>query len=423
MLGAGLFRDKNALELDRLSVEVLGRSSEIKNLRRTLSGIDQGFLPKLVSVYGLPGSGKTLVARKICEEYAKKFSDRFRFVYVNLGEVKTVFSCANKLLVALGGVWKPGKSGLDGVMEDFWRKILEWKGEIPRFMLIVLDEADNLFMDKRSDPSGFLYRLVRNEERLEGSGIKLSLITISNQLITEIWELDARVRSSIGFEEVLFTPYSIQELYDILSERCREAFNPDIVDPDVIKECAAYTGEESRDVRKMLEVMRLCGEIAENENAKKVEMKHYNKIVKFLSQDHDILKISGLPQTHLILLGALAWELEVEGKPTLTSKRLYDLYHYNQVESGAGNVALSYRRISGVLKELEVMNLIGSRNIFKGRGGQSSEIWLKISAQSVLNFTNPLWREAKQRLEEQEKKRQELQQNMNERKRKRKRYR
>jgi cell division control protein 6 len=265
-----LFNDKSALELDRLNVEVLGRSRQIKYLRGILSGIEQGFLPKLVSVYGLPGSGKTLVTRKVCQEYEKKFFDRFRFIYVNLGEAKTVFSCANKLLVAMGGVWRTGKSGLDLVVEEFWSKVLGWKGESPRFMLVALDEADNLFMDRRGNPSGFLYRLVRNEEKLEGSGIKLSLITISNQLITEIWELDARVRSSIGFEEVLFKPYTIQELHDILVERCKEAFNPDVVDPEVIKGCASYTGEESRDVRKMLEIMRFCGEVAEKENDEKV---------------------------------------------------------------------------------------------------------------------------------------------------------
>jgi hypothetical protein len=126
-----------------------------------------------------------------------------------------------------------------------------------------------------------------------------------------------------------------------------------------------------------------------------------------------------LPETHLILLRSLAWELEVEGNPVLTLRHLYDLYHYDRVESGAGMVALSYRRISGILKELEVMKLIGSRNVFKGRGGQGSEIWLKISAQSVLNYINPLWREAKKHLEEQEKRRQEEQQYLSEKKRKR----
>ena len=102
---------------------------------------------------------------------------------MNLGEGRTVFGCANRLLVAVGGLSRTGRVGLDGVMDGFWARVLEWRSGQRKFLLVVLDEADRPFMDERGDPSGFLYRFVHSQDRLEGSGISLSLLTISNSPI------------------------------------------------------------------------------------------------------------------------------------------------------------------------------------------------------------------------------------------------
>ena len=61
----------------------------------------------------------------------------------------------------------------------------------------------------------------------------------------------------------------------------------------------------------------------------------------------------------------------------------------------AKKTAPSYRRISGVLKEMEVTNLIGVRDVSRGRGGRSNEIWLKIPPHAVLENARIDWRRAK----------------------------
>ena len=61
----------------------------------------------------------------------------------------------------------------------------------------------------------------------------------------------------------------------------------------------------------------------------------------------------------------------------------------------AKKTAPSYRRISGVLKEMEVTNLIGVRDVSRGRGGRSNEVWLKIPAHAVLENARIDWRRAK----------------------------
>ena len=396
-----IFRDKSALEFDRLDVDVVCRAPEVGRLRDILSGVDSGFLPGLISVYGPPGNGKTLVVRKVCEEFEKSHG-KFRFLYVNLGEARTVFGCANRLVSALGGRWMHGRYGLDGVMEKFWRRILEWKGEGNRFILIVLDEADHLFLNERDDPSGFLYRLVRSKNRLEGSGINLSLLTISNKPLSDVWELDARVRSSMGSEEIIFIPYTMKELKEILNNRVAAAFRKNAFDPEVI-DALVMNRSQVIDVRKMYELLRLCGEIADGNNVRKVRMKHYERALAIMNQDHNMILISRLPYAHQTLLKWLGWTNVVQNEETARVSRLYNLYCDEQILWGDGREILSYRRVAGVLKELEVMDIIGSRTMSRGRGGRMNEVWLKIPGETVMDFTFPKWRMMKDYLERKKK--------------------
>jgi len=397
-----IFRDKSALEFDRLDVDVVCRESEVGRLRDILSDVDSGFLPGLISVYGPPGNGKTLVVRKVCEEFEESQGGKFRVLYVNLGEARTVFGCGNRLVSALGGRWMHGRHGLDGVMEEFWRRIRDWEGDGKRFILIVLDEADHLFLDERGDPSGFLYRLVRSKNRLEGSGINLSLLTISNKPLSDVWELDARVRSSMGSEEIIFTPYSTEELKEILNNRIAAAFRKNAFDPEVI-DALVLNRSQVIDVRKMYELLRLCGEVADANNVRKVRMKHYERALAIMNQDHNLILISRLPYPHQHLLKWLGWTNVVQSEETARVSRLYTLYVDEQIGWGDGREILSYRRVAGVLKELEVMDIIGSRTTSRGRGGRMNEVWLKIPGETVMDFTCPKWKIMKDYLERKKK--------------------
>jgi len=50
---------------------------------------------------------------------------------------------------------------------------------------------------------------------------------------------------------------------------------------------------------------------------------------------------------------------------------------------------------TGVLKELEVMNLIGGRTVSRGRGGCSSEVCLKVPARTILEYLGIDWKRIK----------------------------
>jgi cell division control protein 6 len=262
-------------------------------------------------------------------------------------------------------------------MDAFWSKIMEWKSEEKRFLLLCFDEVDMFFSNLRSDPSGFLYQLVRNEDRLEGMNITVSLITISNNPIWDYWDLDVRVKSSMGVEELFFQPYSKEELEKILFNRIHSAFHPGVVDEMVIKRIVEYTAEQSGDVRRMVDLLRMCGDIAWEDKSEKMVKEHVDKAIKRMESDYYKKLLGKLPNIQQFLLIAMAMLLK-EGTETLSINEVFTFY-----QQMFGEQRVGYRRISGILKEMEVSNLIGGRNISKGQVGYSREVWLKIPAQFI----------------------------------------
>jgi hypothetical protein len=99
----------------------------------------------------------------------------------------------------------------------------------------------------------------------------------------------------------------------------------------------------------------------------------------------------------------LGWTKVVQYEETATVSRLYNLYVDEQKGWDDGREILSYRRVSGVLKELEVMDIIGSRTVSRGRSGRMNEVWLKIPGETVMDFTYPKWRMMKNYLEKKKK--------------------
>jgi cell division control protein 6 len=118
-------------------------------------------------------------------------------------------------------------------------------------LLVALDEIDALI--KHSADDSLLYELTRINENLNASWI--SLVGISNDLHFKEF-LDPRVLSSLSEEEVVFRPYLADELFDILQERAKLAFQQRVLDDNSIRLCAALAAGEHGDARRALDLLR-----------------------------------------------------------------------------------------------------------------------------------------------------------------------
>jgi Cdc6-like AAA superfamily ATPase len=96
--------------------------------------------------------------------------------------------------------------------------------------------------------------------------------------------VEPRIRSSLDIEEIEFKRYTLQEMKDILTERCRDAFRPGILEEGVILLCANHAVQRGGDVRLGLECLRKSARICENENENKITVKYVKEVLKDVKQ-------------------------------------------------------------------------------------------------------------------------------------------
>ena len=170
-----------------------------------------------------------------------------------------------------------------------------------------------------------------------------------------------RVMSSLRDREIVFPPYNAEQLSDILQERSRLSFDKGVLDDDVIPLCSAMAAKEEGDARYALDLLRTAGELADEKDS---EIIHGNFVREAKDRiEHNKITdiIITLPTQQQRVLEALL-NLTKENKE-ITSGKLYDAYKL--VSKGD---SVTYRRIFDFINELEMLGIISTNTISRGRG-------------------------------------------------------
>jgi cell division control protein 6 len=233
-------------------------------------------------------------------------------------------------------------------------------------LVIVLDEIDKL-VKKSGDE--ILYNLTRINADLKAS--KVSMIGISNDLSFKDF-LDPRVLSSLSEEEIVFPPYNAPQLCDILQQRAEGAFVEGALEPGVIPLCAALAAQEHGDARRALDLLRISGELADREDAQKVTEQNVRMAQAKIENDSMIECISTLPtQSKAILYSMLL--LEQDGRSIFTSGEVFGIYQ--QIAPHIDLDILTHRRVTDLISELNMLGVINTRVVSRGRYGRTKEMW------------------------------------------------
>ena len=371
-----LFQNKGVLQVKYTPESIPHRDRQIKQIASVLAPILRGERSSNLFVYGKTGTGKTLSIQYIRDELMKKAEENgveIRFEYLNC-KLKKVADTEYRILAALikqlGG--SIPATGLP--TDQVYLRFVDLIDQRKQLLIFIFDEIDQA-VKKISD--GFLYSLTRLNSEL--SNAQISIIGISND-VTFLENIDPRVRSSLGEEEFVFPPYNALQLQDILNERCKIAFKKGVVGEGVIAKCAAYAAREHGDARRALDLLRVAGELCEREGKKKVGVGYIDLANKKIERDKILDIVESEPKQFQLVLYSII-QLTKQNKKERSPKRFFtgDVYDYYQGVCGKTKTeALTQRRISDILAEIDMLGLINARVISKGRHGRTREIALSI---------------------------------------------
>jgi cell division control protein 6 len=372
--GGQIFKDRNLLRHDYVPTSLPHREEQIRRLGSVLAPALSKERVSNIFAYGKTGTGKTIVARFVLDRLQKKARDYGRAVdtsYVNCRLSGTNYRVIADLCRALGQE-VPFTGLAVGELLDRLRDALKSRGSA---FLVVLDEIDALV--KRSEDDSVLYELTRINESLDGGWI--GVIGISNDLHFKDF-LDPRVLSSLGEEELVFKPYSSDELYDILSDRAEAAFQPGTLEDGALRLCAAMAAGEHGDARRALDLLRVAGEIGERGREKSILESHVRLAQQKVEHDRVTEVLSSLPLHSRILLIAVLHS-ENARKESLVTGDVYEVYR--ELCAAAAVESLTQRRVSGLLNELDLMGILNARVVSFGRYGRTKKIRLGVEPRAV----------------------------------------
>jgi cell division control protein 6 len=432
--GDPIFETKDVLRPSYTPDELPHRQDQINDMATVLVGALRGQTPSNILIYGKTGTGKTASAKFVSGELeatSRRYDVPCEVEYINcevtdtqyrvLARLANTFIESNERHIEerladlrelrdreieagtharadasdpLSGTAFDTVEGLDDRINELdarresfepvpmtgwptdrvYSTFFEAVDHHERVAVIMLDEIDKL-VEKSGDDT--LYNLSRMNSALDSS--RVSIMGISNDLkFTEF--LDPRVKSSLGEEEIVFPPYDAPQLRDILTHRADLAFVPEALSEDVIPLCAAFAAQEHGDARRALDLLRTAGELAERDRTERVDEAHVRQAQEKIELDRVVEVVRTLPAQSKVVLFAIV-VLERAGVGTITTGEAYNIYRQLCEEIDAD--ALTQRRVTDLISELDMLGIVNAVVVSKGRYGRTKEISLSVPVEET----------------------------------------
>ncbi|MBT3984843.1 AAA family ATPase [archaeon] len=250
-----LFKDELVFDYEYLPRILKFRENQQQHFATCIKPLLQGRMGSNLIVVGSPGIGKTAACRFVLREM-EDFSEKVIGVYVNCWKADTAYKVVVDICDQLGYKWVQNKK-TDELMKEV-ANILNKKG-----VVIVLDEVDKLKEEQ------IIYQLLEDV-------YKKCLFLITNEK-DFLAKLDNRIKSRLLAEVLEFNAYSLDETKEILAERRDLGFFENVFSDgfDLIAEKCF----ELKDLRSGIYLLKMSGDVAENNSKRKIEVSDVKEAV------------------------------------------------------------------------------------------------------------------------------------------------
>ena len=385
--GRLLIKNSNILRHDYIPDRILHRDGQQELVTQSLIPLYQKSIPPNLLVYGKPGTGKTLVVKKVLgqiQNRVDKNAYQIKIVFTNAKDQSNLYNVLVDLGRQLGlkskkttddKLWLPS-TGLS--ISEVFNRILYIIEKNKINTVFVIDEIDHLA--KLVDKTGkdILYSITRANLKLKNGS--LSLVGISNDVSFKD-QLDPRVISTLSEEEIVFPAYNTNEIKEILEDRIPLAFDENIVTQGALNLCASMACKQHGDARRAIKLLNVAGKTAELNQDNSITDEHVRLAAQRIEIDKESQQLNAFSLHEKLLV------ITIMKTPNISTGDIYSAYK-SLCKITCQN-ELTQRRVTQMLSEIELSGLISGRMIHQGIHGNTKKFNLTISPDLVKNTLNP----------------------------------
>lgn len=374
-----IFRNKDALGEAYQPERIEERDEEIEEYMDALQPVVDGWEPNNIFLYGNTGVGKTAVTEylldQLQEDVAKYDDVDLSVISINCKTLNSSYQVAvelvNKLRPAGGEISSTGYP-----QQTVFKKLYDELDAIGGTILIVLDEVDSI-----GEKDALLYELPRARSNGYLESAKVGLIGISNDFKFRE-QLDPRVQDTLCERELQFPPYDAPELNNILQSRAEVAIVDGACEEGVLSFCAALAARDSGSARQALDLLRLAGEIAENEDDEVITEVDVETARSKLEQERVEEGMRELTAHGQLALMAVISKAAKEETPCRTR----DLYReYTTLCESADTDPLTQRSVHNHLSDLRMLGILSASENRSGSRGNYYSYELDVPFSSAID--------------------------------------
>jgi cell division control protein 6 len=373
-----IFRNKDALGESYQPEKIEERDEEIEEYIDALQPVVDGWEPNNVFLYGNTGVGKTAVTEFLLDRLqadVESYDDvNLSVITLNCKTLNSSYQVAVELVNALRPVG--GEISSTGYpQQTVFKKLYDELEALGGTVLIVLDEIDSI-----GNRDELLYELPRARSNDYLDSTKVGVIGVSNDFKFRE-QLDPRVQDTLCERELQFPPYDADELRNILESRAEVAIAEGALEPGVLNLCAALAARDSGSARQALDLLRLAGEIAENEDDDVITEVHVDDARSKLEQERVEEGMRELTvQGRLALLAVISKAAKDE-----TPCRTRELYEeYVSLCESSGTDSLAQRSVHNHLSDLRMLGILSANENRSGSRGNYYEYELDVPFSSAI---------------------------------------